>query len=149
MNAVAARARRGERGSVMMLVPAAVLVLLVLGSIAVDSAVVLLAQRDLSNRTAAAANDIAGFAVDEAAFYRGTGDITLDQQRAGAFTDLAFSPDRRPAGVDAWQASAATDGRTVVVTATATVRYIFAPAIPGVARTATVTARSVATARGG
>lgn len=141
---------RADRGSVLMLVPAAVLVLVVLGAIAIDSAIVVLAQRDLSNRTAAAANDAAGFAVSEEGFYRTTHrTVELDEARAAAFVELTFSDERRPPNYEAWSGRVVTDGPQVVVEATARVRYLFAPAIPGAARAATVTARSTATARGG
>ncbi|MBW3613970.1 MAG: hypothetical protein KY439_01490 [Actinobacteria bacterium] len=145
------RARRGhDRGSVLMLVPAAVLVLLVLAAIAIDSAIVVLAQRDLSNRTAAAANDVAGSALSEASFYGSTdGGVRLDQRQATAFVDLAFSDVRRPSNYQSWSGRALVDGQQVVVDATARVRYLFAPAIPGAAKSARVTARSTATARGG
>lgn len=139
-----------DHGSVLMLVPAAVLVLVVLAAIAIDSAIVVLAQRDLLNRTAAAANDVAGFAVSEDGFYRSAdGLVELDQERARAFVDLVFSAERRPPSYESWDGRAVTDGRRVVVEATARVRYLFAPAVPGATRTATVTARSTATARGG
>ncbi len=131
-----------------MLVPAGILVLLVLGSIAVDSAIVLLAQRDLANRTAAAANDIAGATVSDASFYLG-GTVELDPRRADAYARLVFAPDRRPDGYDSWTGSATTAGRSVTVVARAEVRYIFAPAIPGARSRATVTARSTASAVGG
>jgi hypothetical protein len=132
-----------------MLVPAGILVLLVLGAIAVDSAVVFLAQRDLANRTAAAANDIAAAAVNDAAFYEQGGTIELRSAPAEAFTRLAFSPDRRPHGFDGWSADVDTNGRSVTVHATAEVRLVFAPAVPGVDRTTTVEARSTAVAVGG
>ncbi len=139
-----------DQGSVLMLVPAAVLVLVVLAAIAIDSAIVVLAQRDLTNRTAAAANDAAGFAVSEERFYRGTaGTVALDQRRAAAFVDLVFSEERRPGNYESWSGRVVTDGSQVVVEATARVRYLFAPAVPGAARVATVTARSTATARSG
>ena len=136
-----------DRGSVLMLVPAAVLVLLVLGAICVDSAVVFLAQRDLANRTAAAANDIAGFAVSDAAFYERAGVVALDDDRADAFVRLAFPTDRPPGGFDSWSADADAAGDRVTVVAAAEVRSIFARAIPGAADATTVRARSVATAR--
>jgi hypothetical protein len=141
--------RRGEAGSVLMLVPAGILVLLVLGAIAVDSAVVFLAQRDLANRTAAAANDIAGAAVSDEAFYTGGGAIVVPEGVADAFVDVSFSAARRPAGFESWDADATTAGRSVTVSAEAEVRYLFAPAVPGVARTTTVRARSTAVAVGG
>lgn len=130
-----------------MLVPAAVLVLLVLGAICVDSAVVFLAQRDLANRTAAAANDIAGFAVSDAAFYERSGIVALDDERADAFVRLAFPPDRPPGGFHAWTADADAAGDSVTVAAEGEVRSIFAKAIPGAPETTTVRARSVASAR--
>jgi hypothetical protein len=142
------RRRQGESGSVLMLVPAGILVLLVLGAIAVDSAVVFLAQRDLANRTAAAANDIAGAAVSDEAFYTG-GAIVVPEGVADAFVDVSFSAARRPAGFESWSADARTVGRSVTVSAEAEVRYLFAPAVPGAARTTTVRARSTAVAVGG
>ena len=138
-----------ERGSVLMLVPAAVLVLLVLGAICVDSAVVFLAQRDLANRTAAAANDIAGFAVSDRTFYEESGAVTLDDARARAFVRLAFAADRVPGGYASCSAEGAVDGDAVTVAAEAEVRSIFARAIPGAPDTTTVRARSTASAAGG
>lgn len=140
---------RDTDGSVLMLVPAAVLVLLVLGAIAVDSAVAFLAQRDLANRTAATANDIAGAALSEPAFYERGGDIELDPVRAARFAEAAFSPSARPAGYLRWAGRAEVAGRNVVVEVEAEVRFVFAGAVPGVARSTTVRARSVASATGG
>jgi hypothetical protein len=132
-----------------MLVPAAVLVLLVLGAICVDAAVVVLGQRDLANRTAAAANDIAGFAVSDAAFYDEAGVVALDDDRARAYVRLAFPTGDVPGGFASWTADATTAGDQVTVVAEAEVRSIFAKAIPGAPDTTTVRARSVATATSG
>ena len=141
--------KRSQQGSVLMLVPAAVLVLVVLGAIAVDSAVVFLAQRDLANRTAAAANDIAAAATSDESFYR-EGRVVVDDDEARRYVAAAFAPSVRPAGYESWSPELRiVDDRTVEVSATAEVRYVFARALPGVQHTATVTARSVATARGG
>ena len=138
--------RREERGSVLMLVPAAVLVLLVLGAICVDSAIVFLAQRDLANRTAAAANDIAGFAVSDASFYEDGGAVALEGERAEAFVRLAFDAQRLPGGFETWSADAEVAGDSVTVVAVAEVRSLFAAAVPGGPETTTVRARSVARA---
>jgi hypothetical protein len=132
-----------------MLAPAAVLVLVLLGAICVDSAVIVLAQRDLSNRTAAIANDAAALAVSDAAFYERTGSVALDESKADALVAVSFADDRRSGGFRSWAAEASVDGREVTVVATAEVGLIFASAIPGVAATTTVRARSVATATGG
>lgn len=141
--------RPSEVGSVLMLVPTAILVLLVLGAIAVDSSVMLLAQRDLVNRTAAAANDIAGLGIDESAFYTGKGLVAVDRRRADAYVAMIFADDRRPAGYRSWSGAAMTDGRSVTVFARAEVDFVFARAIPGVAHSSTVEARSVVSLRGG
>jgi Flp pilus assembly protein TadG len=131
-----------------MLVPAGILVLIILGAIAVDSAVVFLAQHDLENRTAAAASSIAGAAASEAEFYD-SGAVVLDPALASAYTDLAFASDGAPTGYVEWSATATTEDRQVTVEARAVVRYVFAPAVPGLRSTATVRARSTATAKGG
>ncbi len=145
------RAGRSSRdtGSVLLLVPAGLLVLLVLGAIAVDSAVVFLAERDLSNRTAAVANDVAAASTDDAAFYLHGGEVRLDPEAVSAYTAGVFGPARLPGGYDGWSATAEVDGARVTVTAQAQVHLVFAPAIPGVRRRASVRARAVATARGG
>ena len=141
------RRRRQEVGSVLMLVPVGILVLLVLAAIAVDAAIVHAAQRNLANRTAAVAGDIANAAVDDAALY-GDGRIVLDEHLAATHVRLAFAPQHRPAGFEEWSAEVATHGRRVTVASTAEVRYLFSPAIPGAARTTTVSARSTAESRG-
>jgi hypothetical protein len=130
--------RRDQRGSVLMLVPAAVLVLLVLASICVDSAIALLGSRQLDAMTAAAANDIASTTVDDTAFYRHQGSIELRQADADRVVALAF--DRAPTGFESMRAEATVTGRQVVVRAEASVRLLFARAIPGVRHTTTVRA---------
>ena len=64
-----ARPRRhgGDRGSVLLLVPAAVLIVLVMASIAVDMSLVHLRQRQAHDLAAQAANDAATGAADQAA----------------------------------------------------------------------------------
>ena len=52
-----------------MLFPAAVLIMVALAAMAVDSSIAFLAQRELANATAAAANDAATLAVSDSAFY--------------------------------------------------------------------------------
>lgn len=136
-----------ERGSVLMLVPAGILVLLLLAAIAVDAAIVLGAERELAHRTAAVAGDLANLAVDDERLY-GSGRVELRDDIADAQTQLAFPPDRPPAGFLSWDATARAEGRRVTVTATAEVRYLFAPAIPGVRRTARIEAASTAEAVG-
>ena len=50
---------RGQRGSTLLLFPAALLIVVALAAVTVDSAIAFMAQRELANATAAAANDAA------------------------------------------------------------------------------------------
>ena len=63
------RELRRQSGSVLMLFPAAVLVVLILGAIAVDASVAFLAKRELNDASAALANDLAIEALSNDAFY--------------------------------------------------------------------------------
>jgi Flp pilus assembly protein TadG len=132
-----------------MLMPAAVLVFVVLGAIAVDFAVAFLAEREVSNAAAAAANDAAGAALDEDRFYA-DGAVRLDRERAVAVGRAAVSA----AGLDDLddvdvQVRVVADAPVVTVTVSARARYVFAPALPGgpdgieVEATATATAEEV------
>ena len=138
--------RRGQRGSALLLVPAGVLVLVVLGAVAVDSAVVLLAQRQLADVAAGAANDGAAAALDDAGFYRG-GRLRVVESRAQAAATASF---RRtaPAGMVGPVVQAevvGADPPRVRVTARAHVDLVFAPVLPGVRRRVAVRASSTAT----
>ncbi len=121
--------------------PAAVLVFLVLGALAVDTAVVFLAQRQLANAAVAAANDAAA-AVDVERFYQ-DGSLRLlpaQAQRVAEESvgrvDLDHLGQVRPA-------VRVGDG-VVEVTITATVERIFARAVPGGSDHAEVAARAIA-----
>lgn len=59
-----------ERGSTLLLFPAALLIMLALAAMTVDSAIAFMAQRQLMNATAAAANDAATRALSDRAFYQ-------------------------------------------------------------------------------
>lgn len=135
-----------EHGSVLLLVPAGVLVLVVLGAIALDFALAFLGQRELSGAAAAAANDIAAAAVSDAAFYGGAeGSVALDAGRAERIAADAIQR-RRSSGVQVTGVSVRVDGPHACVEVVGTVAYLFAPAVPGVARSAQVRGRAVATA---
>lgn len=139
-------------GSVLLLVPAGVLVLFVLAAIAVDFSLAFLGQRELSAAAAAAANDAAGAAVSDAAFYgASTGDIALDGRRAQHVAAEAVTR-RRPTGVTITHVVVRTHGPRVCVAVTGRVPYLFAPIVPGLPRAAEVRGEAVATAvvgRGG
>lgn len=142
----------GERGSVLLLVPAAVLVLMILGAIAVDFAIAFLGQRELSGLAAAAANDAATAAISEQRFYRGTsgagadaGDIVIDQAAAQRLAQEAVSQ-RAPRGVRDIVVRVFATGSQVCVALRGNVEYVFAKAVPGASRSATVRGTAVATA---
>lgn len=141
------RFRVRDDGSALMLVPAGVLVLITLGAVAIDSAVIMFAQRDLQNRTAAVVNDAATLALVEDAFYAG-GEVRLSPEAASTYTATAFSTANMPAGYEAWGAAARASGRTVEVRAWADVPTIFLRALPGLPDTSRVEATSEATAEG-
>ena len=76
-----------DRGSVLMLMPAAVLIVMVLGAIAVDLTAVRLGQRELIAAAGDAANDAVTIGLDEAALRAGEG-YRIDAARAeGAVLD--------------------------------------------------------------
>jgi hypothetical protein len=145
--------RRRQDGSVLMLVPAAILVLFVLGSIAVDFSIAFLAQRELTSAAAAVANDTATAALSDRSFYAGgpegsPGDIEIDDEAAARFAEQALAL-RAPGGVrDAGIERVRAPGNQVCVILTGRVEYIFAKAIPGGRRGRMVTGRAVATAVG-
>jgi len=144
-------ARERERGSSLMLMPAAVLVVLLLASIAFDSAVVFLAERELANVAAAAANDAATQALDRSAFYA-DGTIRLDPERARQVAESAVAlrgPDWLEPGTTRVVVTVDPDEPVVTVTVEAEAGYVFARAVPGVGGTAAVDATARATAHEG
>lgn len=135
-----------ETGSVLLLVPAAVLVLVILGAVAVDAAVVFLGQRQLSDAAAAAATDAAS-AVSDSAFY-GSGTIALDPATAKKVAASSV----RAQGLEGVSLSGPVTvqvvGRQVCVSLVGQVSRPFGAAIPGIPARATVRARATATAAG-
>jgi hypothetical protein len=136
----------GERGSVLLLVPAAVLVLVVLGAIAVDFALAFLGQRELNAAAAAAANDAAGAALSDAAFYSGRhGPVEIDPARAEEVAAAALER-RRPGGVEVTSLTVRASGPQVCITVVGRVPYLFSPIVPGGPRAAVVRGQAVASA---
>ncbi len=122
-----------DRGSVLLLFPAAVLVVLILGSLAVDTALVHLRQRELVDAADAAASDAATLAIDLDR-YRRTGDLQLDPTRAeravhgalaarGVLDDLTAPPSIR-----------LVDATTIEVTLTGRAPHLLASVVPGAPR---------------
>lgn len=129
-----------ERGSALLLMPAAVLVVMVLGAIAVDAAVAFLAERDLAAAAAAAANDAATAALDEDALRRGAG-YRLDP----ALVEDAVARALTARGVDpGTDVAVAVDGTEVRVTLAGRAELVFSPSIPGAPDTVAVEATASA-----
>jgi len=135
--------RRGDRGSVLMLMPAAVLIVLLLGAIAVDLTVVHLRQRAAISAAGSAANDAVTYGLDQAALRRGDG-YRLDLDRAaravaqsiesqGLSDALASPPEVTEPSAD-----------RVTVVLRVRVGYIFAKALPHGPTEAIVTATATA-----
>lgn len=140
------RSRDGESGSVLALVPAGLLVLVLLGALAVDSAVAYLGQQQLHDALAAAANDAAGAAIDNTLFYRG-GQVVLNGSTAEtvACESVGAQHFSQLHHVQVW---VAVNGPDITVRGTAVVDGVFGRAIPGFA-TRTVSARVDAVAVSG
>jgi hypothetical protein len=137
-------ARQRDRGSALMLMPAGLLIVLVLASIAVDMSLVHLRKRQAFELAAAAANDAATAGVDQGRL-RTTHDYVLDPERARAVVEDAVAASELAPQL----------ARPPVVTVTATgVRvelaleadYIFADVVPGAPDGTEVTASATATA---
>ena len=74
----------------LILVPAAVLVLLILGAICVDFSVAYLAKRQLESVAEAAVNDAAGAGLSEARLRSGDGQVTLDPAQVQAVVERSL-----------------------------------------------------------
>lgn len=118
-----------ERGSVLALMPAAVLIFIGLGSLAVDASLVFLAEREVSNLAAAIANDAATQGID-VAHHIATGQLVIDPVRVQEVADAAMAR----SGADHLQElTIETDvvgTDTVVVRVQASIRSLFARALP-------------------
>ena len=123
----------GERGSALLLMPTAVLVIVILGSIAVDSALVFTAQRELADAAAAAANDAVTAGLSDEAFYA-CGSLELDAGRAREVAARALAA-RSADIVDAVETVSigrdTVGAPTVTVSVVGSVSTMFAPAVPG------------------
>ena len=136
--------RDGDGGSVLMLVPAAVLIVLVMAAIAVDMSPLHLRQRQAHDLAAAAANDAATAAADQAAL-RG-GDYVLDEDVAGRVAAAVVEASDRPEIAVAPQVRIV--GEVVEVEVALEADYIFAGVVPGAPDGRTVRATARATAVG-
>lgn len=139
-------ATRQDGGSVLMLVPAGVLVLLILGAIAVDFSIAFLGQRELTAAAGAAANDAAG-RLSEAAFY-GRGELRIDQSQVAAVIDASVAG-RQVTGMRITDREVTVTGNQLCVTLRAEIPYLFARALPFIDSAARVTGQAAVTAAPG
>jgi hypothetical protein len=116
-----------------MLVPAGVMVLLVLGSMAMDSALAYMGQRELQNLAAATANDAATQLIPASEVSRDGVDAQLDSTRLAAFVAERFSTSPVESLTITSARGSLVDGQ-VVVEAEGDVDYLFARGVPGAAR---------------
>jgi hypothetical protein len=136
-----------ERGSVLALMPVAVLVFIVLGSLTVDASLAFLGEREVANLASAVANDAATQGIDVVRYY-GTGELVIDPVRVREVADAALAR----SGLDHLEdLTIETDviGESVVVRVRARVRSLFSRALPGGLETREVAASSRATAERG
>ncbi len=133
-----------DRGSVLVLMPAAVLVFIVLGALCVDFASVWAAQRRLAVAAEAAANDVATQALDLEALYA-SGAVVLVP---GAALEVATLSIAR-AGLERLDPiieSVEVRGNSVVVVLAGTAHHLFARSLPGGFATTRVRVTAEATA---
>jgi hypothetical protein len=126
-----------------MLMPAAVLVLIVLASIAVDFGIVGMRARELHNAAAAAANDAAAAALSPESLRLGDSWVDADTAQRVVARSLAAR------GIELAEPPTvivSVDGREVTVHLRATHDYVFARAIPGAPDDFTVDATATARA---
>jgi hypothetical protein len=117
-----------------MLMPAAVLVVVVLGAVAVDRAVIFGAQRDLVATAQAAANDGAGLGVSVGEL-RDQGEVRTAGDRIERAVALTVS------GTDDLESvSWSIEGDLLVVRLERRVELVFAKGVPGAGATQVVTA---------
>ncbi len=127
-----------------MLVPAGILVLIALAAIAVDSSIAFMAQREMINYATGAANDAATAAIPKGELQHGR-DARPD---SGLVDQLVKNRivGRNVGGyvISADDVTSTIDDDTVTVTIKGTIPYVFAPAIPGAHKAASVNATASA-----
>ncbi len=136
--------RRGDRGSVMMLLPAGVLIVIILAAITIDFSHLYLERRELLSAASSAANDAVALAIDVDALRAG---VPLDESLDFGVANDAAAASVAAEGLNATVTVAfVSDGGRVgvEVTLSRTVDYIFAPAVPGGPSAKLVTASSTA-----
>lgn len=118
-----------ERGSVLALVPAGFLVLILLGALAVDSAVSYQRQHQLHDALTAAVNDAVSAGLNNSSFYRG-GKVSLDETAVAAVVCRSMAAQDLPA-LHGLRLALAVTGDSVRLRGQAAVDPVFGRAVPG------------------
>jgi hypothetical protein len=138
-----ASTRRDDRASALMLMPAGVLIVLLLGSIAFDFSLVYLRQRQAQNVAVGAANDAATAGVDQELLRRvgvyeiddvDATQVALDSIERSDIADIVTIDEIRVAGNE------------VTVELTVEIEYVFARALPFAPSSRTVAVQATAIA---
>lgn len=134
---------RSDRGSVTLLVPVGVLVLVILAAIAVDLTLVGSAQHAIRYAAASAADDAAS-QVDEQAI-RASGVVRIDMDRARKVATASLEAADLPGTlVGQPVVELVRNGTRIQVTAAIEVPHVFGRAVPGVPDTERIQATSFA-----
>lgn len=136
-----------DRGSSLLLFPAAVLIVLVLGAIAVDLSAVHLAKREVLDLAASAANDAVTAGLDHG-HYRTTGEYVVDPALAAAAVDRAVAANDPSGATTVLAVTVGPGPADITVELSTTAHPVFAPALPGYGGPTTVTGSATATAVG-
>lgn len=130
---------RGDRGSVLMMFPAAFLIMIILGAIVVDVGLSQVRARELEAVASSAANDALG-ALDIAEL-RTSGEVRFDLDRAEAIVAQSVAAGALPDAtiVDVTVIDAGGPDPQLEVTLTLVVEFIMAPALPGDLDSTTIT----------
>lgn len=135
----------GDGGSSLLLYPAAVMVVLVLGAIAVDLAAVHLAKRQVLDLAASAANDAVTAGLDQATF-RATGEYVVDPTLASRAAERTVAANDPDGGTTVLAVTVGPGPDQVTVELSAPATQVFAPALPGNPGPTVVTGTATATA---
>jgi Flp pilus assembly protein TadG len=128
-----------DRGSVLILMPAAVFIVMVLSAIAVDLSLVHLGEREAAAAASAAANDAATGAIDDTDLYD-NGAYAIDPVRADQIARRSIAAQELTGSLDRLTVSVSPDRTSVTVTVDLRVDYIFARTLPNSPDSTTVTA---------
>ena len=121
--------RTCARGSVLMLMPAGLLIVFVLGSLSIEYATVSMRQRALYNAGDAAANDAATYAIDRS-ILRSSGEVVLDPN----LVEQAVGRSLAAQGIELVTApliEVSADGKTIHLELVQHVPFVIARALPG------------------